>query len=226
VDYGYDAVGSLSGYTYANGVQTSYSYGGLNRLTQMGSSNNSTAISNYAYTLGFAGNRLTVAELSGRAVAYAYDSLYRLTSETVSADPNNKNGAINYTYDAVGNRKTLNATLPPAGGISYTYDADDRLGSDQYDSAGNTTNSGGIGNTYDFENHLITHGGVTVVYDGDGNRVAETVAYAYDSLYRLTTETVSADPHNNNGVGNLGCRQPSNYTSRHLTRLRVCLQRT
>jgi len=32
------------------------------------------------------------------------------------------------------------------------------------------------GNSYDFENHLITHGGVTIVYDGDGNRVSETVA--------------------------------------------------
>jgi hypothetical protein len=70
-----------------------------------------------------------VAELSGRTVAYVYDSLYRLTSETVSADPHSKNGAMSYTYDNVGNRKTLAATLPPAGGISYTYDADDRLGS-------------------------------------------------------------------------------------------------
>ena len=93
----------------------------------MGSSKNQSANSNYAYTLGPTGNKLTVAELSGRAVAYAYDSLYRLTSETVTGDPSGKNGLVGYTLDAVGNRKTLNATLPPAGGISYTYDADDRL---------------------------------------------------------------------------------------------------
>jgi RHS repeat-associated protein len=141
----------------------------------MGASKNSSALSNYAYTLGAAGNRTSVAELSGRAVAYAYDSLYRLTTETVTADPGGKNGAIAYTFDAVGNRKTLNATLPPAGAISYTYDADDRLGSDTYDAAGNTINSGGIADSYDFENHLITHGAVAVVYDGDGNRVSETV---------------------------------------------------
>jgi RHS repeat-associated protein len=36
-------------------------------------------------------------------------------------------------------------------------------------------NSFGIANAYDFENHMITHGGVTIVYDGDGNRVSETV---------------------------------------------------
>jgi RHS repeat-associated protein len=62
-----------------------------------------------------------------------------------------------------------------------------RLGSDQYDADGNTINSVGVANSYDFENHLITHGGVTVVYDADGNRVSETVAgvntnYLVDSV--------------------------------------------
>ena len=33
-----------------------------------------------------------MAELSGRTVAYGYDSLNRLTSETVTSDPNNHNG--------------------------------------------------------------------------------------------------------------------------------------
>lgn len=169
-------MGNLQNFSYPNGVTHAYTYDGLNRLTQMGSSKNQTALSNYAYTLGAAGNRTAVTELSGRSVSYGYDSLYRLTSETVSADPNNNNGAINYTYDSVGNRKTLNSTLPPAGANSYTYDADDRLSSDQYDADGNTINSLGTANTYDFENHLITHGAVTVVYDGDGNRVSETVA--------------------------------------------------
>src|SRR5208282_5162688 len=128
---------------------------------------------NYAYTLGLSGNRLTVAELSGRSVAYGYDSLYRLTSENVTADPNNHNGTTSYLYDPVGNRQQLLVNGVTAN--SYTYDADDRLGSDSYDSNGNTVNSLGTANAYDFENHLIQHGYVTVAYDGDGNRVAETV---------------------------------------------------
>ena len=152
-----------------------YSYDPLNRLTQIGASKNASSISNYAYTLGAAGNRTSVAELSGRTVAYAYDSLYRLTSETVSTDPNNHNGAISCTYDSVGNRKTLTSTLSPVGANAYSYDADDRLAADQYDGDGNTTLSGGVANAYDFENHLVTHGGATVAYDGDGNRVAETL---------------------------------------------------
>lgn len=173
--YNYDAVGNLQNFVYPNGVTHAYSYDPLNRPTQMGSSKNASSISNYAYTLGAAGNRTSVAELSGRTVAYAYDSLYRLTSETVSADPNNHNGVVSYTYDSVGNRKTLTSTLAPVGANTYNYDTDDRLVSDQYDADGNTTNSGGVASAYDFENHLITHGGVTIVYDGDGNRVSETV---------------------------------------------------
>ena len=31
-------------------------------------------------------------------------------------------------------------------------------------------------NVYDFENRLVQRGGVKIVYDGDGNRVKETVA--------------------------------------------------
>jgi YD repeat-containing protein len=185
--YNYDAVGNLQNFAYPNGVTHAYSYDPLNRLTQMGSSKNASSISNYAYTLGAAGNRTSVAELSGRTVAYAYDSLYRLTSETVTADPNNHNGVVSYTYDSVGNRKTLTSTLAPVGANTYNYDTDDRLAADQYDADGNTTNSSGIANTYDFENHLITHGAVTVAYDGDGNRVAETVGgvttnYLVDTL--------------------------------------------
>ena len=33
---------------------------------------------------------------------------------------------------------------------------------------------GQFGNVYDFENHLVQHGAITIVYDGDGNRVAKT----------------------------------------------------
>ena len=114
-----------------------------------------------------------------------YDSLYRLTTETVTADPHNHNFVNGYTYDAVGNRKQWLVNSVSAN--AYTYDADDRLGSDQYDANGNTTSSGGVSDAYDFENHLIQKGAVTVVYDGDGNRVSETVAgvttnYLVDTL--------------------------------------------
>jgi RHS repeat-associated protein len=183
-NYTYDAVGNLSSFVYPNGVSTSYTYNSLNRLTNMQSVCGTTApgcgtagaaIASYTYTLGAAGNRLSVVELSGRNVNYGYDGLYRLTSESI-AGASAQNGNINYQYDPVGNRKQLSSTVSAIPSDLLNYDANDRLSTDLYDNDGNTINTGGIGNVYDFENHLVQRGNVFVVYDGDGNRVSETVA--------------------------------------------------
>ena len=75
---------------------------------------------------------------------------------------------------------------------AFGYDANDRLNGDQYDSNGNTRNApvsqpAAINpqqllgtDDYDSENRLTTRIGtngsnVTLVYDGDGNRVQQTV---------------------------------------------------
>ncbi len=183
-NYTYDAVGNLSSFAYPNGVSTSYTYNSLNRLTNMqsvcgtvgpGCGTPGTPISSYTYTLGAAGNRLSVVELNGRNVNYGYDDLYRLTSETI-AGAAVQNGTISYQYDPVGNRKQLNSTVPAIPTGMLNYDANDRLSTDLYDNNGSTINNGGIGNIYDFENHLVQRGNVFIVYDGDGNRVSETVA--------------------------------------------------
>jgi RHS repeat-associated protein len=136
----------------------------------------SQKLASYAYTLGNAGNRTNVLELNSRNVVYGYDNDYRLTSEAITADPAGNNGTVSYTqYDAVGNRTAMTSTLNAVPGGSFFYDANDRLTTDIYDANGNTTSSGGITNTYDFENRMLTHGAVTLAYDGDGNRVKETV---------------------------------------------------
>jgi RHS repeat-associated protein len=181
--YSYDAAGNLSGYAYPNGVSTSYAYNSLNQLASMQSTCGSgagcrspgAAIASYSYTLSPVGNRLSVAELSGRTVQYSYDDLYRLTSETISG-ASAQNGTISYQYDAVGNRLKVNSTgaAIPASGL-LNYDANDRSGTDVYDNNGNTINNG-TQNIYDFENRLVQRGGVALVYDGDGNRVSKTVA--------------------------------------------------
>ena len=177
--YHYDDVGNLAEYTYPNGVTHSYTYDSLNRLTNLSILDPQSSILNsYAYTLGKTGNRLSVAELSGRTVQYGYDKLYRLTNEVIASDSSAINGTIGYIYDPVGNRLTRttigHSALPPSA--TYSYDANDRLTSDRYDANGNTTNSGGNADSYDFENHLTSRNGgaVQIVYDGDGNRVRET----------------------------------------------------
>lgn len=184
--YSYDPAGNVLGYTYPDGVQTASTYDPLNRLTQI-SSSKGTVLASYAYTLGAAGNRLSVAELSGRMVGYGYDSDYRLASEAITADPGGNNGTVSYVYDAVGNRTQQTSTLSAVPGGSFSYDANDRLTTDLYDANGNTISSGGISYAYEFENRLVQSSGLGVVYDGDGNRVSETVGgvptqYLVDTL--------------------------------------------
>src|SRR5690349_11947163 len=53
--------------------------------TNLAVNKSATALASYAYTLDAAGHRLSVSELSGRTVNYGYDSLYRLTSETIAS---------------------------------------------------------------------------------------------------------------------------------------------
>src|SRR6266700_465912 len=109
-------------------------------------------------TLGAAGNRLSMAELSGRTVQYGYDDLYRLTSENIvcgTGTPACAPGAVSYSYDSVGNRLQLISTLSavPASGL-LNYDANDRTSTDVYDANGNTVFNGQQ-NVYDFENRLV-----------------------------------------------------------------------
>ncbi|EXI66571.1 MAG: Cell wall-associated polypeptide CWBP200 [Candidatus Accumulibacter adjunctus] len=174
--YSYDAVGNLAGFLYPNGVQTTYTYNPLNRLTNVTGARGGTTIAGYTYTLGPSGNRTAVTEASGRRVDYTYDDLYRLRSETISADPAGPNGAIAYTYDRVGNRLTRVSTVAGIADQSFNYDFNDRLDGEGYDNNGNTLTSGGRTFGYDFENHLTSaDGGVSFVYNGDGIRVAKTV---------------------------------------------------
>jgi RHS repeat-associated protein len=177
-DYTYDAVGNLQSYSYPNGVTSNYAYNSLNRLTTMTVGTQISSLASYSYTLGAAGNRTAVTELSGKTVNYTYDDLYRLTNEAIANDPHGVNGTVSYGYDLVGNRLNRTSSLAPVPSQSSTYDANDRLTSDNYDNNGNTTSANSNTYAYDFENHLtsLNGGSAGYVYDGDGNRVAKTIA--------------------------------------------------
>lgn len=88
------------------------------------------------------------------------------------------NGAVDYAYDKVWNRTETASPLAPTAAGMFDYDPDDRLSTDTYDANGNTLTSPSSPNTnvYDFENRLVQQGAVTIVYDGDGNRVQKSVA--------------------------------------------------
>jgi RHS repeat-associated protein len=196
--YNYNASGSLQSFKMPNNVWHTYQYDWLNRLTNM-TAGQSLNPRTYGYTVNLLGHRTSVTDDGVRTVGYAYDKLFRLTQESIVGDPNNLNGSIDYTYDAVGNRKTRTGTGNIAGQIPndiYMYTANDWLHDstltpdplDQYDNNGNTTKGilpdGTVANDqYDFENRLVHRVHATlaetntidIVYDGDGNRVAKTV---------------------------------------------------
>jgi RHS repeat-associated protein len=181
--YTYDAVGNLANVKLPNGSAVTYQYDSLNRLTNMQSllTSNSSLLASYAYTLGQAGNRTNVAELS-RSVTYTYDNLYRLNSETITNDPSN-NGIISYTYDPVGNRQQRSSSVTPISTQNFAnqYDANDRLTAGYgYDADGSTTTDpAGKTYTYDSLDRLLTVTGTglseSFAYDGDGNKVSQTV---------------------------------------------------
>ena len=100
-----------------------------------------------------------------------------------------QNGALGYTLDPVGNRQVLTSTLGALTAQSNTFDANDRMAADTYDSNGNTLTGGGHTFRYEFEDRLtqFDNGVVQYIYDGAGNRVARTesgatIRYLIDDL--------------------------------------------
>ncbi|HKG80759.1 MAG TPA: RHS repeat-associated core domain-containing protein [Pyrinomonadaceae bacterium] len=175
--YTYDPVGNLKSDRRPNAVQQDYTYNAINRLTNLTVAKTGTNLASYAFTLDKTGRRLSVTEQSGRTVNYTYDTVYQLTREAVSGDPDGKNGSVDYTFDNVGNRMTRISSLAGVLSATSNYDANDRLTTDSFDANGNTRVADGRSFTYDFENRIktVNGGAVRVVYDGDGNLAAKTV---------------------------------------------------
>ena len=184
--YEYDANGNRTAVHYANGFTTTYEYDLLNRLIcEKTVDNGDNVVVQYIYTLGVAGERKSVTELD-RTVEYTYDSLYRLTSETITEGE--KVTVYTYAYDNVSNRilKTENGAE-----TVYTYNALNQLVSDsetsyEYDLNGNLVRVIGSAQSalyeYNAENKLIkatVQNGVLVTeesytYDYQGNRTSKT----------------------------------------------------
>ncbi|MEW5848200.1 MAG: RHS repeat-associated core domain-containing protein [Myxococcota bacterium] len=175
--YAYDPVGNVAGMTLANGVVSQSVYDEQNRLTDLSYMRGTMEIARYTHTIAPTGHRTGVAETSGRQVAYTFDELYRLTSEMVTNDPNGLNGTVTYAYDAVGNRLTRTSTLPGVTAQTFFYNENDQLSDHVYNTNGATVDDGSQTYAYNFEGHLVDVDGgrVTFQYDGDGNRVAQTI---------------------------------------------------
>ena len=184
--YEYDANGNRTAVHYANGFTTTYDYDLLNRLIcEKTIDINGDIVVQYIYTLGAAGERKSVTELD-RTLEYSYDSLYRLTSETITEGE--KVTVYTYAYDNVSNRilKTENGAA-----TEYVYNALNQLVSDSettydYDLNGNLIRVIGSVQSalyeYNAENKLVkatVQNGSLVIeesytYDYQGNRTSKS----------------------------------------------------
>jgi RHS repeat-associated protein len=192
-DYDYDAANRLIKTSFGNNTIETRVYDNLNRLKELTSQRGNVLLSKYVYSLDKVGNRKAATETvngQGRAIAYTYDDLYRLTDEAI-VDGVNGNPTSHYVYDAVGNRdsKTVNGVT-----TAYAYDANDRLLTEKvgtattvsysYDNNGSTLTKveNGVTTTYTWndEKRMVsaTVGSTTTaeyVYNDQGIRVASKV---------------------------------------------------
>ncbi len=196
-DYGYDANGNLRTVALPSGATATYSHNSVNQLVSLYHTENLLNVASYTYGLYPTGHRREVQEgaipsAQTRNVHYEYDALWRLKTETITGDPDWKNGVVNYALDAVGNRNSRASSIPGLTSQSFSYDANDHVNGDTHDANGNTLtgmvsqppDSGTSGtDAYDSQNRLIRRVGlidgrsstIAITYNGDGHKVREAV---------------------------------------------------
>jgi RHS repeat-associated protein len=110
-----------------------------------------------------------------------------MTEEAISRSE--AKGTLTYGLDPVGNRQSLASTVTGMNSQTASYNPNDRVTGNSYDANGNTLGAGGKSYAYDSMDRMTSFNGgsVTMVYDGDGNRVKKvsggvTTQYLVDDL--------------------------------------------
>ncbi len=171
--YTYDSADRLATLTDpATGTTATYSYNSLSQVTGI------------SYGSG------------ADSQALAYDSLHRLTSDTLQTPAGATVASVSYGYNADGQITSLNTTgLAGASSNSYTYDQAGRLTSWDngttttsygYDNNGNLTQDGSRTYTYDARDELTSDGTNTYAYTARGTPASEvtpsgTVTSSFDA---------------------------------------------
>jgi YD repeat-containing protein len=165
-DYTYDEGGRRTALDLPNGVSTSYTYDGNDRLLSLATTGPGGTLASFDYALDPTGNRDGITYADGSSSSYEYDNAYRLTKETRTKADGGTAYEITYQYDDVGNRLKMTST-----GSAKPYSADsDTAGlwhMDEPVEAGAITVVDASGN----QNDLTGGSGLeSVGYSGDGYR--------------------------------------------------------
>lgn len=206
--YSYDKENNIVSMTYPDGSNVSLSYDFLNRVSRVG------GYANLTYTPTNQINSISYA--NGVNTSYSYNSVSEIT-RILSKDGSTKLLDLNYTYDGVGNVKSVNtenftydwlnqlsSAVGPWGTLNYTYDGVDNLLSLKQ---GSTTTT----YSYGSYNRLSSSGNATLTYDLNGNTIkivngSNTWKYYYDYANRLTGVTMNGVGVQNNTYSGDGMR--------------------
>jgi RHS repeat-associated protein len=180
VEFSYMLTGRRATMSDTTGL-TTYSYDARDRVLQK-----ATPEGTLMYTLDHVGNRLSMhSELSdGVNVSYAWDEDERLSTVV---DHSTGGGTTTYDYDYAGNLESFG--YPNGVTTTNTFDNLNRL------TDISVANSSGVIAAYDYS--LGATGNRTAVMEASGR----TVAWRYDSLYRLTSEVISWASSGNGTIG-------------------------
>jgi RHS repeat-associated protein len=121
---------------------------------------------------------------STRTQSFTYDSLNRIATAKTTSTTGTKCWDEQFGYDPWGNLLSIGRITGYSCSneelLNVAATTKNQISGDTYDSAGNLTSIPAVATyTYNAENQLLTAGGVTYTYDGDGKRVMKTGGTLY-----------------------------------------------
>jgi YD repeat-containing protein len=189
--YGYDGVGNKISESLANGVNTTYTYNDLNRLTGVTETQGATTLFTETYSLNDDGTRSGAVEWQRQlrraapvtvTIAWGYDAMDRLTSESFTSSGDDSYTDA-FTYDKNSNRMNqvhTDLTTEAVSTNAYTYNGDDEL-------TQQVNNASGASQT------------TNLAYDANGSEISSTTgstvtSYGYDVRNKMIDVAVTF-PH-------------------------------
>ncbi|MBV8365333.1 MAG: RHS repeat protein [Candidatus Eremiobacteraeota bacterium] len=182
----YEPFGPIAKLVFGNGSTQTFSYDQRYRPSEDKLVNGSTTIADYLYQEDAVGNITQINDNtnSGYNRSFGYDDLNRLTTANSGASLWGTATGNGYTYDLMGNMKTLQLGSGRTASFAYsgttpkltsvTENGTPR--SVSYDAAGNETTVGSANYTYTPRNLLSSGDGLSYVSDGWARRTVSTIS--------------------------------------------------
>jgi RHS repeat-associated protein len=188
VTYTYDLTDDRAGKALQNGTSTAYAYDDARRLLSIDHQKGAASFARFNYGYDNVNRRTFVQYDNTKGDVYSYDAIDQVTD--VKYDVTNPDGvagtpirAVNYNYDAAGNRTTLTNNGTITNYATNNLNQYTTVGASPlaYSADGNLQTADGWTYTYDAQNRLIS-----------AQKAATTVDFLYDAMNRCVKRVVNA----------------------------------